>query len=93
MRSKIAQQLRFHVPTFTFTYQAHRHQFTVATTWFRPWSLEEWGQLFGNVIYNTENVQAKIVKIVYHWHVLLFDWLGLFISNLIGEHPSGSASI
>jgi hypothetical protein len=66
MRSKIAQQLRFYVPTFTFAYQAHRHQFAVATTWFWPRTLDEWGQLFGNVIYNTENVQAKIVKIVYH---------------------------
>jgi hypothetical protein len=66
MRSKIAQQLRFHVPSFTFAYQAHRHQFAVATTRFWPWSLEKWGQLFGNVIDNAENVQAKIVKIVYH---------------------------
>jgi hypothetical protein len=66
MRSEIAQQLRFHVPTFTFAYQAHRHQFAVATTWFWSRSLEERSQLFGNVIYNAENVQAKIVKIVYH---------------------------
>jgi hypothetical protein len=93
MRAKITQQLRFYVPTFTFAYQAHRHQFAVATTWFWPRTLDEWGQLFGNVIYNAENVQAKIVKIVYHWDVLLFDWLGLFIPNLIGEHPSGSAFI
>jgi hypothetical protein len=40
-----------------------------------------------------ENVQAKIVKIVYHWDVLLFDWLGFFIPNLIGKHHFGSASI
>jgi hypothetical protein len=72
MRSKIAKQLRFHVPTFTFAYQTHCHQFTIAAKRFRSRPFEVWGQLFGNVIYNAENVQAKIVKTVYHWSVLLF---------------------
>jgi hypothetical protein len=75
MRAKIAQHLRFHIPSFTFADQAHRHQLAITAKRFRPRSFELWDQPFADVIHNAENVQAKIIETVYHWSVLLFGWL------------------
>jgi hypothetical protein len=81
MDLKIAQQISFHIPPFTFADQAHGYQFTVAALWLGAGSFEKWRQLQADIVNNAEYIQAKIVKIVYHWSVLLFDWLSFVHSQ------------
>ena len=75
MGLKIAQQISFHILPFTFADQAHSDQLAVAALRLGTGSAEKWRQLQADIVNNAEYIQAKIVKILYHWSVLLFDWL------------------
>ena len=75
MDLKIAQQVSFHIPPFTFAEQAHGYQLAVATLRLGARSFEKRRQLHADIVNNAKYIQAKIVKTLYHWSVLLFDWL------------------
>jgi hypothetical protein len=76
MGLKIAQQIRLHIPPFTFADQAHGYQLAVAALRLGAGSFEKWRQLQADIVNNAEYIQAKIAEILYHWSALLFDWLG-----------------
>jgi hypothetical protein len=81
-----AKHLRFHVPPPALTYQGHRYQLAITTFRFWSWPFELWRNLFPNIIHNDKHPGAKILKIGYHFLVLLCGGLCL---ETISYHIGG----
>ena len=59
MDLKIAQQISFHIPPFTFADQAHGYQLAVAALRLGAGSFEKWRQLQADIVNNADRAIPK----------------------------------
>jgi hypothetical protein len=91
--SPMAEHLGFYIPTPAFTNQGHRKQFAVTALWLWPTTLEYGCNWFPDIIHDCVCPCAEIVKIAYHWGVLLCLWDLFWVNNIPYLTPEDFLSI